>query len=82
MIKFGANTVAKETGKPGRLLGLGLSFENLIRLRAGQPISFNLGEVFPDLADVEVLVVGGMTEADIRGQLAPLLGPETAEPSC
>ncbi|HVH53608.1 MAG TPA: hypothetical protein VNA32_05675 [Actinomycetota bacterium] len=79
MIKFGGQTIVKATGQPGRLIGIGLSAENARRLVGGEPIVFNLGEVHPDLADCEVVIIGGETEADIKGLLAPLLGPGTTE---
>lgn len=65
MIKFGAHTTIKATGQPGRLIGIALSAENIRRLEAGQPIAFNLGEMFPELADCEVLILAGKTEADM-----------------
>lgn len=62
-----------------RLIGFGLSRENCIRLLAGQPITFNLGEIDPALADCDVWILGGETEADLRGLVMPLVGPETVE---
>jgi len=84
MVKFGASIVNRQTGKPGQLIGIGLSADNMRRLKAGQPISFALAELFPpdlfpELATCEVLICGGETEADIKGQLAPLIGPATRE---
>jgi hypothetical protein len=79
VIKFGGRSTIKATGQPGRLIGIGLSAENWRRLESGHPILFNLGEIHPDLADCEVVLLGGQTEADIKGQLAPLLGAETVE---
>lgn len=56
-------TIADREGRP-RMLLLGLSHENLNRLRGGEPIKFNQQEVgFTD--DVEVLIFAGKTEAEI-----------------
>lgn len=64
MIKFrGTNT---KTGEP--IIGLGLSYENLRRLKAGQPIHFNLSEMGLDSA--EVMIFAGKTEDGMKAHLA------------
>jgi hypothetical protein len=70
MVKFTA------TGQDGRrLLGIGLSAENVRRLRAGKPIHFSaLGM---GLGDFDVVITYGETEADIARELAPAIGPRT-----
>lgn len=84
MIRFSART------DDGRLLiGLGLSAENVRRLKVGKPITFPLASTLPTeavtsnevkrLGDIHILIIYGETEADLKGQLAPLLGPGTEE---
>ena len=51
-------------GRP--LMVLGLSDENMQRIRNGQPIEFDAAELG---IDCRVLIVGGKTEDGIRGQL-------------
>jgi hypothetical protein len=70
MVKFLA------TGDDGRrLLGLGLSAENVRRLQAGQPIHFSAAAM--GLGDFDVVICFGETEAEIERQLAPAIGPAT-----
>lgn len=62
MIKF------TMTGKNGRkLIGLGLSAENIKRLRAADPIFFDAGEV--GLDGYDVLIMAGDTEDTISADL-------------
>lgn len=46
--------------KKGNMIILGLSDENIERLKSGQPIKFNLKEL--GLSDMEVLIFNGKTE--------------------
>lgn len=71
MIKFTATT-----GEGTPLIGLGLSEENLRRLRAGQPIMLKLGDLLPGV-QIEVLIFAGRDEYDLTERLASLIGPET-----
>jgi hypothetical protein len=64
MIKFSGTN--RKTGDP--IVGLGLSYENLRRLKAGQPIRFNLSEM--NLPPAEVLIFAGKTEEGMKGHLA------------
>lgn len=57
--------VGRSDGKP--LLVIGLSAENCFRLQEGKPIKFNAGEL--GLPDIDVLIVGGLTEDAIAAQL-------------
>lgn len=48
----------------GNLIILGLSDENLDRLKKDQPIKFNLNEL--GLSDYEVLIFNGKTEQEMQ----------------
>ncbi len=63
----------KGTTKKGDLI-LGLSEENIRRLRSGQPIAFKFDEVFPGMKG-GLYIVYGKTEQDIVKYLP--IGPET-----
>jgi hypothetical protein len=52
----------------GKLLLLGLSEQNLMRLREGKPISFKLSELGVD-SEVEICIMWGPTELDILREL-------------
>lgn len=52
---------------------LGLSDENLERLKAGQPIVFNLSEL--GLPDNEVMIFNGKTEQDMYVSLKHMMHP-------
>lgn len=56
------------TGAGVPLLVLGLSAENVRRLLADEPITFNLSEL--GLPPAQVIIVGGPTEDAIMGLLA------------
>lgn len=58
----------KTTGPNGPLVILGLSEENLKRLREDKPIHFQLAEL--GLGDGEFLLFAGKTEAAMIDQLA------------
>jgi len=59
--------------KPGAdILILGLSHQNLDRLRAKQPIVFNLREV--GLPDCEVMIVADETEEKMQAELEKRFG--------
>ena len=71
MVKF---TVLGANGRT--LLGIGLSQENLDRLKQGQPIIFTSEEIsLPWKADI--LIMFGNTESDMKKELKPFLGPDT-----
>lgn len=53
---------------------LGLSDENINRLKKGEPIKFRLSEVFPEL-NGDCLIFSGRTELDMMKSLP--LGPNT-----
>lgn len=56
------------TGLGSPLLILGLSGENMTRLMAAEPISFDLADL--GLPPMRVIIVGGRTEDAITGHLA------------
>lgn len=58
---------------------LGLSRENTTRLHKGDPVDFDLGELLDVDDRLRCVIIAGETEADIRGTLAPMLGPDTVE---
>jgi hypothetical protein len=67
-------TVIKAVGRTGTglpLLILGLSGENVARLMADEPISFDLAEL--GLPPTRVVIVGGRTEDAITELLAGFL---------
>lgn len=60
------------SGKDGRrLVGLGLTDENIERLRRNEPIVFDLASVLPGVpgTPVDVLIVHGETHEAIKHQL-------------
>ncbi|RCG19075.1 hypothetical protein DQ384_37995 [Sphaerisporangium album] len=65
MIKASGTTT---DGAP--LVIIGLSGENMTRLMADEPITFNLTEL--GLPDVRVLIVGGRTEETIAAKLGQI----------
>lgn len=70
MIKFIAET------KAGHLLGLGITAENVKRLKSGQPLHVFCSQVglpWPG----EILIFFGETESDIHEQLSEFIGPQT-----
>ena len=65
------------TDEGGYLVGLGLTDENLRRLRLGQPITVKLGEMLPQCDGVEIVIFAGRDELEMTQQLAGLIGPDT-----
>ena len=70
MIRFGATL---QDGR--RLIGLGLSEENLHRLRDGKPIFVAGSSV--NAPGFDIIICWGKTEYDLTEQMAYLIGPET-----
>lgn len=66
MIKFSANTPDRR-----KLIGLGLSHENLKRLKDNQPIRFKGESV--GLDGVDVLIFAGKTEESMAAKLDPAI---------
>jgi hypothetical protein len=75
MLKMGGDGVRKETGRPVKLVVLGLSHRNLERLKAGEPIMFKGEDVA--VADVDFIIFSGETEASMAREMADLIGPGT-----
>jgi len=73
MLKMHA--VGKKDDKPHHLVVLGLSYANLARLKKGEPISLDGGEV--GLPGVDVLIFAGETEQTMARDVAEFIGPET-----
>lgn len=69
MIRF----TVDRNGRP--TIGLGLTAENIRRLKAGQPISV-AGESV-NIPNVDILILYGETENDIFKELKPHIGSET-----
>ena len=69
MIKFTATTDDR------KLLGLGLSHENLKRLKDKQPIQFK-GEAL-GLDGIDILIFAGETEASMAKELEPSITAQT-----
>lgn len=76
MIKF---TLPMGTQGTAMLVGLGLSDENLRRLRQGQPIVVRLAELLPELEpkQIDLLIFAGRDEREMTAQLSSLIGPST-----
>ena len=58
-----------------RLIILGISDENVARLRQGQPVFVAGSSV--GVPEVEVIICWGATEYELTEQFAFLIGPET-----
>ncbi len=66
MIKFTARL--KDGGK--KMLAMGLSFENLRRLKDGKPVSFALSDLGLDGGEIgEIMIFAGETEESITNDL-------------
>lgn len=68
-------------GSSGRTgVVLGLTEQNLDRLRAGDPAFVNLGELDPTLAHIDVFIVAGKDEAAVVDLLVGVgvISPERA----
>jgi hypothetical protein len=63
MIRFKVNS--KDGGK--LLIGLGLSAQNIEKLKAGDPILFGLDEL--GLENTEVVILYGKTEEEMRDKI-------------
>lgn len=72
MIKFSGT---KPDGR--RFVGLCLSQGNWDKLLKGKPIVVQLREALGIDTDIEVLLIGGETEAKIADDLKEFIGPET-----
>lgn len=59
----------------GNMLILGLSHENLERLKADQPIKFNLKEF--NMGDVEVFIFSAKDESEMINLMYDGIGPNT-----
>ncbi len=59
--------------KKGNLIVLGLSDENLERLKKDQPIKFNLKEL--GLQDMDILIFNGKTEDEMYKQMKDAIDP-------
>ena len=70
MIKFTATTADNR-----KLLAMGLSFENLKRLKDNQPIRFKGEDV--DLDGMDVLIFAGETEESMAKQMKPYITAAT-----
>ena len=69
MVKFIAQ------GTEGLIIGLGITKENIARLRAGQPMSIDLADLH--LPPGRILIFYGDTEQAIARTLLPYLGEDT-----
>lgn len=68
---------ANAVGRDGKqVLILGLTGENLDRLRAGQPVHVEAGSVHPDV-QVGVILLAGETEHQMMNDMRALIGPQT-----
>lgn len=57
----------------GNLIILGLSDENLERLKSGQPIKFNLAEL--SMGDIDVFIFHGKTEQAMYEMMKETIDP-------
>src|SRR5215471_2495328 len=74
MLKLGGRGMRGDK-TPVRLMVIGLSHENLRRLREKKPITFKGEEV--DIPNVEVIIFSGETEQSMTRDLQKLITPET-----
>lgn len=74
MIKGGTEFRDIRTDQTGKLLVIGLSAADVQRLMAGQPITFELSELFDTDPAVRVLIVGGETQRSLASDLTKHLG--------
>jgi len=65
-----------QEGKPPRTVLLGLSYENLDRLKKGMPIRFDSGEIGLT-PGTEFLIFAGRTEQSMAADLEEMIGPHT-----
>lgn len=79
MLKMGGR--GKKNGKPVELMIIGLSHDNLARLKEGRPISFTWR--FTPAADfgcsgsIEMLIFSGETEQSMMREMHEFIGPDT-----
>jgi hypothetical protein len=66
---------AKATGKDKTIVILGLSHENLKRLKAKNPIHINLADI--DIPGYEIFIFAGETEEKIAEEMKEFIGPDT-----
>lgn len=69
MVKFTAST------PDGLLVGLGITYENVIRLKQGKPIHIQLADL--GLPQGELLIFYGKDEQAITKDLLPYIGEDT-----
>ena len=69
MIKFTSK------GKKGTLIGIGLSYENLRRLKKGKPIYVDLTKLGEEQG--ELLIFAGKNEDTMAKQLESFISPNT-----
>jgi hypothetical protein len=72
MVMLGADD---DTGEAGRVVVLGLSHENLARLKAGKPIDIDGDEL--GLGATRIVIFAGETEQSMMAQVQELIGPGT-----
>lgn len=68
MIKFAAN------GPKGRMVGLGITRANVLKLQEGQPIAFDGHELG---LDAEIMIWYGRNESELIKQIQPFLDSDT-----
>jgi hypothetical protein len=73
MIKMVAN--AKRGNRPLTVVLLGLSHQNLDRLKAGEPITVKGDDVH--LPGAEIVIFSGKDERTMQREMQELIGPET-----
>ena len=71
--------IKNKQGQDKTVVGLGLSHENLWRLKDGQPVVVRLADLGFEGSPHEVLIFAGETEAAIidRFEARGLIGPDT-----
>jgi hypothetical protein len=66
--------------RKGNLILLGLSDENMNRLKIDNPIKFNLKEL--GLQDIDVVIFNGRTEEGMYMEFRDGIGPDTEVKGC
>jgi hypothetical protein len=75
MLKMGGRGTAKD-GTPVELMVIGLSHENLERLKEGKPIMCRATD-FGCTADIQIIIFSGATEQEMTREFLSVIGPDT-----
>lgn len=81
MVKFTALFPSSPDGTSGhRLIGLGISAENVRRLKLGHPMIIKLSDMLPpgtNLDTADIMIMYGETEQELAETLKPYVNEDT-----